>query len=655
MLCANVVVFVLIVRRCSAFQSTANSQFFSTPLPDTFTRKGSRLRGVSEYTETKDEPSSMMMSRSVEIASIVFELLVPLVSSGLTEVLDNEKETSWEKFWAKECSAQIEKSSSKISNADRVTMAIEKLGPTYVKFGQAVASRPDIIPLPLAQSLSTLQDDMDAFDSDTAKQIIYQELSLAKVNENKVNELLASLSVEPVAAASIGQVYKGKINGMDVAVKVQRPGIRDLVQKDAALLKTLATVAEAIPTPASIFSSKDDSISDTSRLINTELVSATDEFMSRVFEEMDYRNEARNAKKFANLYSNKYGSVRHALPGGGVIVPEIFDDMCTENVLVMEWIEGSKLTSLSEEVDQNEVKENLSLIKQALYCTLSQLLEFGCMHADPHGGNLLKVTSSTSSSSTLAYLDFGILATIPSTVRDGLVCAVAQLVFAKDVEAVASLFGELDLLESEVVDDPKERAALTKALTQTMQEVLVYPAGESISLSKTSTAGGKDNTNIPELKFDKLLDGLVRLVPRFKFQLPPYFINNARALGTLEGIARSLDPEFNAFSLMYPYALNRILENPSGSPVVEATLQNMVRSSETGKIDRGKVARLLRDSALYTGFSKRKVLVDILKTDGGKKLAGEVVLQEVKHIGRLRWLFRRGRKKRKNSSTYLQL
>jgi predicted unusual protein kinase regulating ubiquinone biosynthesis (AarF/ABC1/UbiB family) len=228
------------------------------------------------------------------------------------------------------------------------------------------------------------------------------------------------------------------------------------------------------------------------------------------------------------------------------------------------------------------------------------------------------------------------LATIPQQVRDGLVCAVSQLVFAKDVEAVASLFGELDLMPQEILNDPVERAALTSALSKTLQEVLIYPRNENIQSRQNPIA---ETTEIPTLKFDKLLDGLVRLVPRFQFQLPPYFINNARALGTLEGIARSLDPNFNAFSLMYPYALNRILQNPTGSPVVDATLQNMVRCKETGQIDREKIRRLLRDSALFTGFSKRRVLRDILRTKSGKQLAKEIVKQEMfGHYRRVRRL-----------------
>ena len=247
---------------------------------------------------------------------------------------------------------------------------------------------------------------------------------------------------------------------------------------------------------------------------------------------------------------------------------------------------------------------------------------------DPHNGNLLKVRTKTKrrNRATLAYLDFGLLATIPTNVRDALVCAVAQLIFSKDVEAVASLFAELDLIEDEIIQNPTEKKALTDALTKTMEEVLVYPS--SIHFSSCSS-----NTDVPMLKFDKLLDGLVRLIPRFKFQLPPYFINNARALGTLEGTARTINPNFNAFSIMYPYALNRILKNPSKSVVVDKTLQRMT-TDDRGRIDRRKVVMLLNDSVRFSGFSRWKVLRDVLRTKGGRRIGREMVRQIVLRRGR---------------------
>jgi len=642
------------MRQSSSFILKASMTDSSPPPPST------SLSTTIQEGKRYETDVSLLFSRTAKISGVALDLAIPFVSCIVSQSIhnasnrdkdihndDDDEDDWWESFWS---STTRYKSNDFQSNAQRVVEAMEKLGPTYVKFGQALASRPDIIPKYLAESLSALQDQMETFDTATAKDIIEKELRGANVEEVRIAILLDSLSCEPVAAASVGQVYKGYLLDVgEVAVKVQRPGIRDMVEKDAALLQTLARVVESIPSPN--FNGR--------KLVNTKVRAAVDEFMSRIFEELDYTNEASNAKKFAGLYSNKYGSARKALPGKGVVVPEIISDYCTENVLVMEWISGRKLTSLGNDTDTlnsskrtsnnddhtrreylKEKKENLALVEQALYVTLSQLLEHGCMHADPHGGNLLKVLPQTSSGSTfraaaqvakptLAYLDFGLLATIPEQVRDGLVCAVSQLVFAKDVEAVASLFGELDLMPQDILNDPVERAALTSVLSKTLEEVLIYPTtrwDENIP-SKNQSQRSTETTEIPKLKFDKLLDGLVRLVPRFQFQLPPYFINNARALGTLEGVARSLDPNFNAFSLMYPYALNRILQNPSGSPVVEATLQNMIRCKESGKIDGEKIRRLLRDSALFTGFSKRRVLGDILKTKSGQRLAKDIIKQ----------------------------
>ena len=230
--------------------------------------------------------------------------------------------------------------------------------------------------------------------------------------------------------------------------------------------------------------------------------------------------------------------------------------------------------------------------------------------------NRLKLRFSTAKDlPQLGYLDFGMLSVVAPPVRDALVCAIVLLVFARDVDRVAQLFGELQLLPDEVVESPQEMRALAQSLDRMFDDILIYPD------PVTPTDDSDDEaTQIPSLRFDKLLDSLTRLVPRFQFDLPPYFLNNARALSTLEGIARSLDPTFSVLQVVYPYALNRLLRNPAGSQVVDETLQTLVRSTETGRIDRGKVEQMLDDAALITGFKRRKVLLDILQTRGGLRL-----------------------------------
>jgi predicted unusual protein kinase regulating ubiquinone biosynthesis (AarF/ABC1/UbiB family) len=265
-------------------------------------------------------------------------------------------------------------------------------------------------------------------------------------------------------------------------------------------------------------------------------------------------------------------------------------------------------------------EEHLSLVSTGIECTLSQLLDTGILHADPHAGNLLKVPSKSCEGSSLGYIDFGLLSRVPSEVRDGLVCAVAQLVFSRNVDKVARLFGELQLLPQHVLQDPLERQALAAALDTVFDRVLDYSDVSAVPARDGRRSSRRIRSEIPGLRFENLLASLAGLVSRFEFQLPPYFLNNARALGTLEGIARSLDPGFNVLRVVYPYAINRLLTNPSGSSVVDETLLDLLRCPSTGTIKPTRIAMLLDDAAALTGYSRRRVAWDIIKTRGGRRL-----------------------------------
>ena len=600
----------------------------------------SRRAGEGDGRPAAAYESAVAAGRAAEILYVLGgKVAAPLIASLLSGGLPPDGD--WDGFWARRVGTGgvgVEPEQQGPTNGQRLAGALEDLGPTYVKFGQALGSRPDVVPPSLSDALSALQDRMRPFETSTAREIVSTELwKNPEADREAARALIEALGddISPVAAASVGQVYKARIPGRgEVAVKVQRPGIRKAVERDAALLRTVAAWAESLPAlPGQGRGQK--------RLIETELLSAVEEFMSRIFEELDYRREASNAIAFSRLYSVRDGTS----PDVSVVVPDIHQDLCTENVLVMEWIEGTKLTNVRQGVTAADdygvgrdsgtapaslsasAEENLQLVEVAIRSTLNQLLVTGVLHADPHAGNLLRVEGAAEDEVTLGYLDFGLLSTIPEHVRDGLICAVAQLVFNNDVEAVACLFGELDLLPQEVLDDQVERAALTQALEQTMAESLVYP---DVDDDRGADTDGTVPTPVPRLKFDKLLEALSRLVPRFKFDLPPYFINNARALSTLEGIAKSLDPSFNVLSILYPYALNRMLANPTESKVVEDTLQSLIRDPSTGVLSLRRVGKLLRDSAALAGTGKRSVMWDVLRTKAGRKLARGVVFEKLK-------------------------
>ena len=244
------------------------------------------------------------------------------------------------------------------------------------------------------------------------------------------------MSNTTVAAASLANVYKSTLpSGEAVAVKVQRPDVRLQVAADAVLLRSGAAAVESLRNLRG------------ERLVKAAVVDAVDEFMSRLFEEMDFENEARNLGKFSELYGA--GSTR--LPAPGVRVPALYPALCSPRVVTMEWLDGTKLLD-----GTTDDETALALVELGIECTLSQLLDTGVMHADPHAGNLLQVEiqeegggeggagrGATGKGSgkpkpkrmQLAYLDFGLVSEVPVTVRDGLVCAVVLLV-GKEFEKV---------------------------------------------------------------------------------------------------------------------------------------------------------------------------------------------------------------------------
>jgi len=454
---------------------------------------------------------------------------------------------------------------------------LSRMGPTFVKFGQALASRPDIVGVKLAAELQMLQDNVPPIPNKTAREIV----------ASQAPGLMESLSATPVAAASLCSVYKAVVGGRPVAVKVQRPGLREMIAADARLLRLGASAVEGIQG------------ADGQRIVRAEAVAAVDEFCSRLFEELDFENEANNLELFDRLYGPG-GSAADSVPSPGVRVPKLYRHLSSENVLVMEWLQGTKL------VTDSQVKpEDFPLVELGIRCTLSQLLETGVMHADPHGGNLLKVDGQ------LGYIDFGLVSIVPQQVRDGLVCAVALLVVERDYQAVANLFGELMLMPAEVVEDPVVMADFANALERAGGELLDFSQSE-----------------VPQLRFDRLIEALVSIAPRFRFQLPPYFLNNARAIGTLEGMAKSVYPDFNVLSVVYPYAVKRLLSDPGASPVVQRTLVQVTHTRQ-GRFSPAKLRRLVADASVMTRVPQWRIVLDAVFSKGGQAFALQVIRTHV--------------------------
>nr|XP_016499695.1 PREDICTED: uncharacterized protein slr1919 isoform X4 [Nicotiana tabacum] len=297
------------------------------------------------------------------------------------------------------------------------------LGPFYIKLGQALSTRPDILPKVYCQELAKLQDQIPPFPTHVARRSIESQLGVG------VSQVFADISKEPIAAASLGQVYKAHLHsGELVAVKVQRPHMSHLLTLDAMLFHMIGGQLKRFAKA------------------RKDLLVAVNEMVRHMFEEIDYILEAQNAERFASLYACSQKTV----PGSaatddvgcqkhdGIKVPKIYWNFTRKEVLTMEWIDGIKLTNESRLRKANLNRKRL--IDQGLYCSLRQLLEVGFFHADPHPGNLVATEDGA-----LAYFDFGMMGDIPRHYRVGLIKVLVHFV-NRDSMGLANDFLSLGFL-----------------------------------------------------------------------------------------------------------------------------------------------------------------------------------------------------------------
>jgi predicted unusual protein kinase regulating ubiquinone biosynthesis (AarF/ABC1/UbiB family) len=245
--------------------------------------------------------------------------------------------------------------SNKIMRANQLRELITALGPTYIKVGQALSTRPDLIRQDFLDELIKLQDQLPPFSSNVAFQIIESQL------RKPIEDLYREISPEPIAAASLGQVYKARLfSGEEVAVKVQRPNLLPIITLDLFLMRWVTTwITPFLPLN-----------------LGHNLMVVVDEFGVKLFEEIDYINEGRNAEKFAANFQDD----------PDIKVPAIYWRYTSRNVLTLEWINGIKLIDV-EGIRRAGLDRN-NIIRICVNAGMRQLLEFGFFHADPHPGNL---------------------------------------------------------------------------------------------------------------------------------------------------------------------------------------------------------------------------------------------------------------------------
>jgi predicted unusual protein kinase regulating ubiquinone biosynthesis (AarF/ABC1/UbiB family) len=415
-----------------------------------------------------------------------------------------------------------------------------ELGPTFIKIGQSMGTRADLLPLPFVKTLGELQDNVPAFPNEIAFARIEKELG------KKISEVYQEFDVEPVAAASLGQVYRAKLfTGEEVAVKVQRPNLAGIIKGDIEILRKVARFAERFP-----------SLNE-----NADWAGMLREFDETIHEEMDYAAEGRNAERFTESFKE----------WTNVHVPKIYWHATTSKVITMEFIHGTKVTAIDELKARGVSPEKVNRLLIKTY--LKQLLEDGFFHADPHPGNLLVMPDGR-----LAFFDFGMVGRISPELQSKMIDAFFHVV-AKDPAGIAQDLIDLDFLK------PGSNPEVVRPVVEKMFQFHL-------------------NLKLKEVNFKELTYDLADVMYDYPFRLPSNFTYIMRALMTLEGIGIITDPEFNFFETAKPYAKEFMLKR-EGKDLRKVLVNKILGRDKDGKIDLDRTWKLAK-MAFKTVFNTGK-------------------------------------------------
>ena len=434
------------------------------------------------------------------------------------------------------------------ARAAELRLILTELGPTFIKFGQMLSIRPDVIPPAAVYELQKLCDAVPGYPTPAALRLMEHELGAP------VRTLFEGIdeSSEPIAAASLGQVYRCRLRstGEEVALKVQRPDMIRAVTLDLYLLRRYMAAVEwfKVRVLTGVFGAASRASFD---------VALLDHFASATFLELDYEHEAGNQERFAAQLCPRLG--------GRVYVPRVHRECTSRKVIATEWIEGVQLAKSSPEVINR-------LIPTGVECFLSQLLDVGFFHSDPHPGNLL-----VDEQGRLVLIDFGLcaeIAQIDSTLlTTGLVHLMRRDVagLLEDAIALGFLPPSVDraalLPAMQAVFDKGSNAArqpATAAATATATATASASTSASASASASAFAGEasidgaashKGGVGARRAQFGAISRDLNSIFFEYPFTVPPYFALITRALIVLEGIAVTGDRDFDLFAASFPYAV----------------------------------------------------------------------------------------------------
>lgn len=457
----------------------------------------------------------------------------------------------------------------KLTRAERMRMALEELGPTFVKMGQILSTRPDLIPIELIEELSKLQDNVPPFAFEQVKDIIEEELGCP------LYERFGSFDEGPLAAASIGQVHRARLRrGEEVAVKVQRPGIRPVIETDIEILAHIAGLMEKHVEEMTIYRP-------------TRIV---EEFARTIEREMDYTIEASNQERFARQFAGQ----------AHVHIPKIHREALTNRVLTMEYIDGIKASEL-EKLDQSGMDRKV-IASRGAGLILEQIFKQGFFHADPHPGNIFVMKDNT-----ICYLDFGIMGSVDRHARERFVDMIYSYV-ARDETGIATALLRLTEWEQE-----PDRQALERDIRGIMDLHLYKP--------------------LKELRIKDLLGKTLELIARHRLVFPPDIFLMIKGLTAAEGLGLMLDPDFDMAATAEPFVAEIKAERLKAGRVISDVreygwgLLELVKELPAELHD---IVRQVRQGKMKIGFEHRGLEQFIFEMDrSSNRIAFALVISSI--------------------------
>lgn len=399
---------------------------------------------------------------------------------------------------------------------ERIRHVIEELGPTYVKIGQIASTRADIIPEEILKELEKLQDNVPSFSFEQVTRIIEEELG------SPLAEIFAWIDEDVIAAASIGQVHRAQLRtGELVAVKVQRPQIKVMIETDLEILMDLATLAEH----------------RMERMERLQLRDVVEEFSKSLRNELDYGIEARNAEKIAKQF--KTDPTIH--------IPAIYGDYSTRTVLTMEFVEGLKLNQF-EEIEKKGYDRKV-IAEQLVHALFHQVLIEGFFHADPHPGNIFLLKGGV-----VSFIDFGMVGKLSSEMKQNL----ASLVIAMMRQSTESMIKVI--LRIGIVPDEVNLPLLNNDVDE-LREMYVDVPMSNISLGEA-------------------ISDLFKVAFRHQIRIPSDFTLLAKCFLTLEGIVEKLDPQLSIMDMAEPFGIKLLKERYRPSTIAGSIWHNLTDYSD---------------------------------------------------------------------------